>query len=715
MSGPTAAPFRIACTTWPIVIAGLVGAAYALGHLGWFLDTPLGRVPVLDQRENLALANAIADGAVSAEPFYRAPGYALLLAVPRWLGVAAPGLFATALLLGAVLHAINAGLVAHIARTWFGATAGIAAGVLFALDPVFVHFAVQATDATPALTFFLAGLALLGPELINFGANRTIAPPAGHEGEPANAPPPRPPPFDSLPRPCPSSLVPFPLPALRWAGASLAWAIATAVRPNYLLVWLVLPVLALVCAKRRACNRSPDAASAAAASGHGTPADTIGAPARSHRLRTVVSACAGALIFIALAFWQYHVSGVPGFLPAQGAYNLWAANQPGAHGRYYTQKLALPAAVAERNPARAESMLLYERETGRPAANLAAANAHWRARFVRQVTDHPLAWLRLLGRKLYALLNDWEQYNNETPAFHFARSPWLRWNPISWGVVFVLAIAGWGRLAAERPRLLSSLALITAACAGSALLFFVSARFRLPVAALMTVLAGIVIAAPGFWRTWRRPHQLGLAASCLAAGGIAFSTFDEVRDRSTFVQDHALLARAASTVGCDALAWHEAEAALALRPDHPDPLRLAVASYFNLLLSDAAPNTTERQWHSAAAHLLATATPDVPDLRAVAALAVWRAGDHASALTEWRRLGPTPSAIAARLLAGDASAGAANLADMDAEGWTQPLVRLAAAQLGVKPPPGGQSQPPRDAARTIARLFRPAQPAQNTP
>jgi hypothetical protein len=42
-----------------------------------------------------------------------------------------------------------------------------------------------------------------------------------------------------------------------------------------------------------------------------------------------------------------------------------------------------------------------------------------------------------LGRKVYALLNDWEQYNNKTYAFHQARSPWLRWNPLSWGVLLV--------------------------------------------------------------------------------------------------------------------------------------------------------------------------------------------------------------------------------------------------------------------------------------
>ncbi|HEY4988614.1 MAG TPA: hypothetical protein VII09_02350, partial [Opitutaceae bacterium] len=85
----------------PAVLALL----YALGHLNWYMGTPLGRVPVLDERENIDLANAIFNGALPAAPFYRAPGYALLLAGFRLAGVSAGALFPAALLLGAFLHA----------------------------------------------------------------------------------------------------------------------------------------------------------------------------------------------------------------------------------------------------------------------------------------------------------------------------------------------------------------------------------------------------------------------------------------------------------------------------------------------------------------------------------------------------------------------------------------------------------------------------------
>ena len=633
MSAPPPATARFFRSFWPVAVPVIVAFVYAFGHLGWYLDTPLGRVPVLDERENLALAEAIAHGTLPAEPFYRAPGYALALAGLRGLGVTAGGLFSAALALGAVLHAVNAGLVARLARVWFGGAAALAAGLLCALHPVFVHYATQALDATPALTLFLLGLNLLAPAL---------AVSAG---------------------------------AWPWLGASACWAAATLMRPNYLLVWAALPLLALT----KVCP--------------------------GPKPRRLLAAFGGIALFAALALWQWRVSGVPGFLPAQGPYNFWAANQPGTHGRYYSQQLSLPPELALQNPARAESMLLFERDTGRAATDLGVVNAYWRQHALREIAAHPLAWLRVLARKTYALLNDWEQYNNKTFAFHQTRSPWLRWNPLSWGILFVLGVAGAARLRAERPLASQVLALIAAAGAASVVLFFVSARFRLPLAALLCVPAGGALAAPGFWRTWSRPRQLALGGALLGATALTFSTFDGVRDRATFVQDHALLARAAATVGDDALTWSEASAALALQPNHPDALRLAVAAYFNRLVAGTAPAAEEARWADACRHLLAVPSTNTDDLRAVAALALWRARQPAAALAEWRRLAATPSALAARLLARDETVSRNDLARLPTTAWAQPLVRLAAAQLGLASPANVPTDLIAHPAETAARLF----------
>lgn len=500
-----------------VALPAAIALVYALGHLDWYLGTPLGRVPVLDERENIDLAGAIFGGTLPPEPFYRAPGYALVLAGLRAIGVSAGGLFPAALLLGAALHALDAALVACIARRWFGGTAALAAGLLFALDPVMVHYATQALDATLSLALFLAGLNCLAAAL---------------------AAPDR---------------------ARAWAGAGIFWAAATLVRPNYLLDWVLVPLLALLL------------------------------PGARGRGRILAAALAGVLLFGAQSAWQWRAAGVAGFLPWQGAYNLWAANRPGANGRYYSQQVSLPPSPAWVNPARAESIYLYRREAGGQPEDIPSMNAHWRRRFLGEVASHPMRWAALGARKAYALLNNWEQYNNKTFAFHKARSPWLWWNPVCWGVLLVLGVAGAARLGSESPREAAVLAAVAAACAASILLFFVSARFRLPLAAILAVLAGGALGSPGFWTGWSPGRRAALAFGVVLAGFVAFSSLAGVSDTSTFVQDHVLLARAAFTVGDDATALSEAEQALMMQPWHPDAAVIAGAAKAELAKKGSAP------------------------------------------------------------------------------------------------------------------------------
>jgi hypothetical protein len=251
--------------------------------------------------------------------------------------------------------------------------------------------------------------------------------------------------------------------------------------------------------------------------------------------------------------------------------------------------VSLSPAEARANPARSESILLYARETGAQGAYIPAMNAYWRRRFLAEVSAHPLRWAALLGRKAYALLDNWEQYNNKTFAFHKARSPWLRWNPICWGALLILGVAGAARLGAESPRAARALAAVAAALAVSILLFFASARFRLPLAAILAVLAGGALAAPSFWRAWPAPRRAWLALAVAAAAGVTFSDWGGVADRSTFVQDHALLARAAYTVGDDATALAEAREALRMQPWHPDAAAVAKAAEAELAPKGAAP------------------------------------------------------------------------------------------------------------------------------
>ena len=501
MSEPTYRP-RVAALALGIPAAAAL--LYALGHLTWYLATPLGRVPVLDERENIDLALAIAGGTLEHAPFYRAPGYALVLAFLRIAGVGPAGLFPAALVLGVLLHTANTLLVALLSRRWFGMGGGMLAGLLFGLDPVMVHYATQALDATLSLSLFLAGMVLL------FGS-----------------------------RDSPRGLV-------GWAGGSLFWSAAGLVRPNFLLPWASLLPAALA----------------------------IPGP----RARRLAAALSGVVLLGAMALWQSRVSGTAAVMPWQGAYNLWAANRPGANGRFYTQHVSLPPEMARANPARAESILLYAAENPGQPSDIAHMNAFWRGKFLSEVTGHPVRWLALMVRKTYALLNNYEQYNNKTFAFHKELSPWLRWNPVCWGVLLVLGTAGAARLCSERLGQAALLGWVVLALALSIVLFFVSARFRLPLAAVLAALAGGCVRFAPSWASWGRRTRLCVAGAAAAAAVLAFSSAWGVADTSTFVQDHALLARAAYTLGDDSLALREALEALKLQPWHPDALAIAEAA-----------------------------------------------------------------------------------------------------------------------------------------
>ena len=71
---------------------------------------------------------------------------------------------------------------------------------------------------------------------------------------------------------------------------------------------------------------------------------------------------------------------------------------------------------------------------------------------------------------------------------------------------------------------------------------------------------------------------MALVAGLALADFLSFTSLGGVNDPATFVQDHALLARAAYTVGDDQQALTEARAALALQPGHPDALAIEKAA-----------------------------------------------------------------------------------------------------------------------------------------
>jgi len=304
-----------------------------------------------------------------------------------------------------------------------------------------------------------------------------------------------------------------------------------------------------------------------------------------------------------------------------------------------------------------ESELFYRQEAGEAAPRtIAAMNAHWRERLFEEISADPVRWIGLMGRKLVYTANNWEQYNNLTYAYHKERWPYLHWNPLGWGLLLIAAT--WGLIIgfsqANRPALYT-LGLLALAYLAGLLLFFISARFRLPLAPLLCVALGGCV----FLRQIDgRRKQVLLCASAWVIAVVSFGNWFEAQDRQTFLQDELLLAQASSQVGDDAAALRLARAALERDVDRPEARRLEVTSLFNLWLSTGESS----YWQDMSIALEALESSDAA-IEFIRGVAHWRLGQRDQAASTWQAAvvkygAEADSSLAAlRLLRGERAAG----------------------------------------------------------
>jgi hypothetical protein len=339
-------------------------------------------------------------------------------------------------------------------------------------------------------------------------------------------------------------------------------------------------------------------------------------------------------------------------LPTQGGYNLWAANKPGSNGLYYVQRIDVSmVGDLKENPARREAALLYARETGLPAGeNPAAESAYWRTKTLRAIAEKPGAWLDLMARKGLALIGNREPYNNKTYAFHKARSPWLRWNPLGWAVLLALGMAG-AVCFSKKPgvRLLVFTGL---AYAAGVLLFYASARFRVPLVPLLAVLAGGTVGAfaTGSVSVCRRWVAFGLGAAVFA---LSLVNAFQPSGRDTTSEDCLLLAQAANELGHDAEALAWARRSYAISPT-ASGAELITLAQFNLWLTGSVPPPDRGQMLNLLP-IAQTAAQTSRQARWTLGVMQIKLGQREAALTTWRSLLPPPPPASGDATAHDAA------------------------------------------------------------
>jgi len=221
-------------------------------------------------------------------------------------------------------------------------------------------------------------------------------------------------------------------------------------------------------------------------------------PGRRHRAKLAIALLAIVpLHAIALGLCRHGgASSHLRFWPQSGVHMLIGLG-PGATGRYQ------PVPGLENSPRghTFEARLLAETSVGR-VLSPEASDAWYRVRVAEHLRRHPGEVGRTLWRKLRLFFADYEPKENFSIDELRSRSATLRWLPMRWGVLVVLAAAGGASLAAQRRwaelRMLGGLVGVIVA---STLATFVTTRYRYPAAIPLALLAGHAVAGFGARRT----------------------------------------------------------------------------------------------------------------------------------------------------------------------------------------------------------------------
>ena len=495
-------------------------ALYSVAQLTWYLDTPLGKSPVLDGQENLILAQQIGDGTLAKEPFYRAMLYPSILAyMPIGHSV-----------LGLLCHLANAALAISLARRfWNEERAGLIAGGLVGFNPVLLHFAFDPLDTTVAITFFLSALSAIQNAIRNDLTNtkRTYL----------------------------------------FALAGLAISLATLARPHFFLTVVVLFVPLLLATTKKRIS--------------------------AIQFGTYAVCC--LIPLLAYGFVQKSWSGNFQILPWQGAYNLWISNNSDANGLYYQQTVSFHHLGSHQNPNRMEAEYLYQKAHGH-SGSIKEQSDYWRSQTLQHIANQPLSWLKLEAFKLYAIFNNFEQYNNKTYSFHKELSPWLRYNPIGWGVLLAISTFCVSVLWRQKRHELLVIATIALSLVAGLLIYMASARFRLPLTPILAVLAGgLPLSISVLAKSSIRLRYTAIFATLFAIL-ISFSRFAGIASERTYIQDALLIADASARIGDDAQAIKWSSYVLERKPQQQQALRLQLISRYNEIASGERESTDD-EWN----------------------------------------------------------------------------------------------------------------------
>lgn len=240
-----------------------------------------------------------------------------------------------------------------------------------------------------------------------------------------------------------------------------------------------------------------------------------GRGARSGRWAVALFAL-GLALPLGLAWAHNARAGSPALVSVNGGVNLYRGNNP-----WFVDEAVEPFRLpAERDALAKRSQLIASIASDRPLSPR-ESDAYWTGRALDHWQADPLRYGALFLRKTVQVLG-WEEISDNIDHEHLLReSRALGWIPPLYGPMVALGLVGLAlRLRQGRLREDAPLLLLLVTGVASVALFFVVARYRLPLVPLWAALAGAA-AAEGLarWRAGARGAVArgGIAAALLAA------------------------------------------------------------------------------------------------------------------------------------------------------------------------------------------------------
>ena len=236
---------------------------------------------------------------------------------------------------------------------------------------------------------------------------------------------------------------------------------------------------------------------------------------RPRRVRAAAALVAGvALAILPFTVRNWMVTGEPVLITAHGGINFYVGNNERATG-FFTPPPGFPPMPGLFN--REIPRQVAEASTGHSGMTDAQVSDYWLERGMSFIREHPHHFVRLTLRKARAFLNGYEVPLNVDYTLMRQISTSLKFAFVPLAVVLPLGLVGMAVAAREWRRHLLFL-LYFVAYSLSVILFFVTARYRLPIVPVLLLYAGFCLRF--FLAAMARPGQFVAIAVSLAVAAL---------------------------------------------------------------------------------------------------------------------------------------------------------------------------------------------------